>query len=92
MYWKKWATKRDFEELKEEAWLEPGLALLRKKVRENWTEKHRNVARKMFLEGGWTQKKDYSTLDGRMLVSAKLARWRKAQKSTGPTTVRNGTQ
>ena len=37
--------------------MEPGLALLRKKVSENWTEKHRNVARKLFLEGGWTQKR-----------------------------------
>ena len=42
--------------MNEGAWLEPGLALLRKKVRENWTEKHRNVARQIFLEGGWTQK------------------------------------
>ena len=57
MYWKKWAVKHENEELKEGAWLEPGLALLRKKVRENWTEKHRNVARKIFLEGGWAQKR-----------------------------------
>ena len=28
-----------------------------KKVKENWTEKHRNVARKIFLRGGWTQKR-----------------------------------
>ena len=52
--WKKWAVKHEYEELREGAWLEPGLALLRKKVKENWTEKHRNVARKIFLEGGWT--------------------------------------
>ena len=57
VYLKTWAAKHEYEELKEEAWLEPGLALLRKKVRENWTEKHRNVARKIFLEGGWTQKR-----------------------------------
>ena len=57
VYWKKWAAKHEFEELKEGTWLEPGLALLQKKVKENWTEKHRNVARKMFLEGGWTQKR-----------------------------------
>ena len=55
--WKKWAAKHEYEELKEGAWLEPGLALLRKKVKENWTEEHRNVARKIFLEGGWTQKR-----------------------------------
>ena len=35
----------------------PGLALLRKKVKEHGTEKHRNVARKIFLQGGWTQKR-----------------------------------
>ena len=33
------------------------LAFLRKKVKEHWTEKHRSVARKIFLEGGWTQKR-----------------------------------
>ena len=57
VFWKKWAAQHEHEELKDRAWLEPGLALLRKKVRENWTEKHRNVARKIFLEGGWTQKR-----------------------------------
>ena len=31
VYWKKWAAKHEYEELKERAWLEPGLALLRKK-------------------------------------------------------------
>ena len=41
--------------------MEPGLALLRKKLRETWTEKHRNVARTIFLEGGWTQHKSMST-------------------------------
>ena len=54
---KKWAAKHEYEELKEGTWLELGRALLRKKVKENWTEKHRNVARKIFLEGGWTQKR-----------------------------------
>ena len=57
MHWKKWAAKQEYEELKEGAWLEPGQAFMRKKVRETWTERHRNVARKIFLEGGWTQKK-----------------------------------
>ena len=33
---------------------------MRKKVRETWTEKHRNVVKKIFLEGGWTQKKLFS--------------------------------
>ena len=55
--WKKRAAKHEYEELKEGAWLEPGLALLRKKMKANWTEKHRNVARNIFLEGVWTQKR-----------------------------------
>ena len=57
VYWKEWAAKHEYEELQEGTWLEPGLALLRKKVKENWTEKHRNVAREIFLEGGWTRKR-----------------------------------
>ena len=67
------------------------LALLRENVRENWTEKHRSVARKSFWKEV-ARKKGCSILDGRMSVSVKLARWRKAQKSIGFTTVRNGTQ
>ena len=46
---------------------------LAKKVKEKWTEKHRDVARKIFLEGGWT-KTDCSILFGRMSINAKLAR------------------
>ena len=34
VYWKKWAAKHGYEELEEGAWLEPGLALLRQKVKE----------------------------------------------------------
>ena len=55
MYCKEWAAKHEYKELKEEAWLEPGLALLRKRVKENWTEKHR-----------WLDAKKYSTLAGQM--------------------------
>ena len=55
--WKKWTAKHEHEELKEGERLEPALALLRKKVQGDWTEKHCNVARKIFLEGGWTQKR-----------------------------------
>ena len=36
--WKKWAAKHE-NELKEGAWLEPGLALVRKKEKGDWTEK-----------------------------------------------------
>ena len=38
-------------------WLEPALALLRQKTKGDWTERHRNVARKLLLEGGWEQKR-----------------------------------
>ena len=47
IYWKKWAAKHEYEESKWWIWLEPSLALLRKKMNEEWTEKHRNVARKI---------------------------------------------
>ena len=57
VHWKKWAAKHEYEELNEGIWLEPALALLRKKTKEEWTEKHRNVARRIFLEGGWVQKR-----------------------------------
>ena len=57
MYWKKWAAKHEQEDLKEGAWVDPAQVLLRKKAKGVWTEKHRNVARKIFLEGGWTQKR-----------------------------------
>ena len=81
VYWKKWAAKHEYEELKEGAWLEQALALLRKNVRENWTEKHRHVAKKIFLGRRLDAKKDYSTLDGRK-VHASMSdggRHRKAQ-------------
>ena len=57
VYWKKWAAKHEIEELKEGAWLEPALALLRKKTKGEWSEKHRNVARKLLLEGGWVHQR-----------------------------------
>ena len=37
------------------------------------------------------RKRGYSILAGRISVNVKLARWRKAQRSTGFTTVQNGT-
>ena len=43
--------------LKECTWLERALAVLRKNTKEDWSERHRNVARKLVLEGGWVQKK-----------------------------------
>ena len=72
--------------------LEPVLALLRKKVWENWTENASQCGQEDLFWKEVGRKKSYSILDGRISVSVKFARWRKAQKSTGFTTVRNGTQ
>ena len=54
--WRKWAAHEN-EEVKKGISLEPALALLRKQTKEGWTDKHRNTARKLVLEGGWVQKK-----------------------------------
>ena len=63
-------------------WLEPALALLRKKTKEDWTEKHRNVARQLVLEGGWVQKKLFD--GGRsQRHSESGSRRRKLQKRSG---------
>ena len=59
--WKKWAAKHWYEEFQKGIWLEPALALLRKKTKEDWTEKHRNVARKWVLEGGRVQQRLFDT-------------------------------
>ena len=88
VYWKKWAAKHEYEELKEGVWLEPALALLRKKTKGDWTEKHRKVARKLLLEGGWVQQRLFDV--GRMKVSVKLVTKKKVQKSIGSTIVQNG--
>ena len=37
--WRMWAAKHDNEGLKEGIWLEPALALMRKKTKEDWTGK-----------------------------------------------------
>ena len=57
VYWKKRAAKHEQEELKEGAWIDPALVLLRKKAKGGWTERHRNVAKKDLLGRGWTQKR-----------------------------------
>ena len=88
VFWKEWAAKHEYEEMKEGIWLELDLALLREKMKGDWTEKHRNVARKL-LAGC---RRDFSTFIGRMTVSVKLVTKRKAQKSTGSTIAHNGTR
>ena len=41
-YRKKWAAKHDYEELKEGVWFDPIKHMLRKKINEDWTDKHRD--------------------------------------------------
>ena len=55
--WKRCASKHEYEELKESIWLEPVQALLRKKRKDEWTDKHRHVARKLVLDHcpGWNE-------------------------------------
>ena len=65
--WKKWAAKREPAELKEGAWIEPPLALLRKKAKRVWTEEHHNAARKFSWKDDG-RKIDHSILAGRMSV------------------------
>ena len=77
VYWKKLAAKHEDEELKEGAWLDPGLVLLRKRIG------LKSIAmwpgRSSRKEVG--RKSDFSTLPARISVNVKLARWRKAQRS-----------
>ena len=48
------------------------------KTKEEWTDKHRHVARKLVLEGAGCRK-DSSTLVGQMKANAKLVTKRKGQ-------------
>ena len=59
VHWRKWAAKHECEELNEGVWLEPFTAILRRKTDEVWTDKLRNVTRKLVVEGGWMQKRLY---------------------------------
>ena len=53
--WKKRAAEHECEGLMEGVWLEPIQALLTEKASEKWTETHRNVMRKLVVEGGCVQ-------------------------------------
>ena len=93
MYRKKWAAKHEQEELKEGARIDPAPVLLRKKAKGAWTERHRNVARKIFLEGGWTQKRqlDVGWSDISQCEACQTEEGTE-KHSTRFTTVRNGTK
>ena len=60
--------------------------LLSRRTKEEWTDDHRHVARKLGCRS------DSSTLVGQMTVSAKHVTKRKAQNSTGSTIAQNGTK
>ena len=56
---KKWATRHEYEELKDGVWFDPIKATLREKMNEEWTNRHRIVFRKIVVEGTWVQKRLY---------------------------------
>ena len=88
--WKKWAAMHEIEQMKEGAWLEPALGLLREKTKGDWTGKHRNVARKLVLEGGWVQKKFFDIGCSDESECQACHKEEEVQKSTGSTIVQNG--
>ena len=55
--WKRWAAKHECEVVKERVSLEPIQAMLRRKTGKSLADKHRNLMRKLVVEGGWVQKR-----------------------------------
>ena len=53
VHWKNWEAKHECEELKAAVWLEPNEVMPRSKTNEAWRDKHRNVAKKLVVDGGW---------------------------------------
>ena len=51
-YWRMWAAKHEYEEL-----ISGSRHWLRRETEEEWTDKHRHVARKLVLEGGVSAEK-----------------------------------
>ena len=91
MYWKKWAAKHGYEELKE-AWLEPGQLFCVKKNEGKLDWKSIAIEPGRFSWKVEGRRRDYLMLVGRISVNVKHARRRKAQKNTGSTTAQNGTK
>ena len=67
-------------------WLQPAMTQLRRKTKEEWTDKHRNVARKLVLEGGRVPRRK-----GQMTASVKLVTNGKVQTPPLPRMVRSFT-
>ena len=89
VFWKKCTAKHECEELQEGGWLEPIHATLRRKTNEARTDEHRNVTKKLVVQGGWVQK-HFMTCDGRTKRSVKVVTKKKALRSPGCTTVHDG--
>ena len=80
--WKKWAAKHEYEELKEGFLARASsVSLLRRKTKDEWTDKNRHVARKLVLEGGSVKKRLFDLLVGQMKADAKDVTKRKVQKA-----------
>ena len=60
VHWKKWAATHEHEELKEGCcgWSRSKLCC-EERHNEVWTDKHRNVTRKLVIDGGWVQERLY---------------------------------
>ena len=67
----------NMKKMEEGIWLELALALMRNKTKEDWTEKHRNVARMLFLEGGWVQKRLFRKWEQKAKTSKKEWKWQR---------------
>ena len=83
-YCRKWATKHEYAELMEEVCFDLFKAILRESNDEEWTDKHRNVMRKLVVEGGWMQQRSFD------IGYVKVATKKRARKSTGCPTSRVG--
>ena len=73
VYWKRWAAKHECGVLKARGWLDPIQAMLRRKAKETWTDKQRNVTRQREL---WKEdgcRIDCTTLVGQTTVTKNKA-------------------
>ena len=56
VYWREWAANHEYEELREGIWLEPALALLRRKQRRSGLTSIATPP-ELVLKGGWVQQR-----------------------------------
>ena len=92
VYWKKWAAKHEYEELKEGIWLEPGCGIAAQENKRRLVRKASQGGQKIAFGMKVRCRRSFLTLVGRMRVNAKLVTRRKVQKSMGSTIAQNGTR